>query len=232
MKKKKKLKRIFLVLLGALLLLYIGLANILVSAALVPSFMERLEAFSRITEESVDALVHTDDIEQQYEKSWEDTQEWAKNAHGQKLTKETEDGYNLVAQEVYTEEESHKWVLLLHGYTGWKEAMYPFAMWYNQRGYHVIAPDMRCQGESEGEPRYIEDPTSRVEDIRSAVDYLVSLPYVDEEKIGAMGVCAGAGYTMSAIQTEYRIKAAAGISTWNTGHSARFATRGCTMKIT
>ena len=118
MKKKKKLKRIFLVLLGALLLLYIGLANILVSAALVPSFMERLEAFSRITEESVDALVHTDDIEQQYEKSWEDTQEWAKNAHGQKLTKETEDGYNLVAQEVYTEEESHKWVLLLHGYTG------------------------------------------------------------------------------------------------------------------
>ena len=29
--------------------------------------------------------------------------------------------------------------------------MYPFAMWYSQRGYHVIAPDMRCQGESEGD---------------------------------------------------------------------------------
>ena len=55
-----KYKRIFLVILGVLLLLYIGLANILVSAALVPSFMERLEAFSRITQESVDALVHTD----------------------------------------------------------------------------------------------------------------------------------------------------------------------------
>ena len=151
MKKRKKLKRVFLVILGVLFLLYIGLANILVSAALVPSFMERLEAFSRITQESVDALVHTDDIQQQYEKSWEDTQEWARNAHGQKLTKETEDGYKLVAQEVYTKEESHKWVLLLHGYTGWKEAMYPFAMWYNQRGYHVIAPDMRCQGESEGD---------------------------------------------------------------------------------
>lgn len=151
MKKRKKLKRIFLVVLVVLFLLYIGLANILVSAALVPSFMERLEAFSRITQESVDALVHTDDIQQQYEKSWEDTQEWARNAHGQKLTKKTEDGYKLVAQEVYAEEDSHKWVLLLHGYTGWKEAMYPFAMWYNQRGYHVIAPDMRCQGESEGD---------------------------------------------------------------------------------
>ena len=146
-----KYKRIFLVILGVLLLLYIGLANILVSAALVPSFMERLEAFSRITQESVDALVHTDDIQQQYEKSWEETAQWAETAHGQKLTRETEDGYKLVAQEIYTEEESHKWVLLLHGYTGWKEAMYPFAMWYNQRGYHVIAPDMRCQGESEGD---------------------------------------------------------------------------------
>ena len=58
-------------------------------------------------------------------------------------------------------------------------------------------------------------------DIRSAVDYLVSLSYVDENKIGAMGICAGAGYTMNAIQTEIRIKAAAGISTWDVGDSAK-----------
>ena len=30
----------------------------------------------------------------------------------------TEDGYRLVTQEIFSEEESHKWVLLLHGYTG------------------------------------------------------------------------------------------------------------------
>lgn len=79
-----------------------------------------------------------------------------------------------------------------------------------KKRYIALAFDASHQGESEGEPRYLEDPTSRVEDIRCAVDYLVTLPYVDEEKIGAMGICAGAGYTMSAIQTEYRIKAAAG----------------------
>lgn len=151
MKKSKKYRKVLLVLIAVIFLLYIGLANILVSAALVPSFMERLEAFSRITQESVDALVHTDDIQQQNEKAWEDTREWAQNARGQKLEMETKEGYKLVAQEVYTEEDSHKWVLLLHGYTGWKEAMYPFAKWYNERGYHVIAPDMRCQGESEGD---------------------------------------------------------------------------------
>ena len=77
MKKKKRLKRILPVVLAVLFLLYIGLANILVSAALVPSFMERLEAFSRITEDSVNALVHTSDIQQQYQKSWEETREWA-----------------------------------------------------------------------------------------------------------------------------------------------------------
>lgn len=137
-----------------LILVYIGGANFLVNAALVPSTMEKLEAFSRITEDSMEALVHTDDIEQQNQKAWDETREWAQSAHGKKLTRETEDGYQLVAQEVFVpegQEENHRWVLLLHGYTGWKEAMYPFAKWYNEKGWHVIAPDMRCQGESQGD---------------------------------------------------------------------------------
>lgn len=144
-------KKLFILLFTVFLCLYLAGSNFLVSAALVPSTMEKLEAFSRITQDSMEALVHTDDIQKQNEKAWSETQEWAENASGQKLVRETEDGYQLIAQEVYTEEESHKWVLLLHGYTGWKEAMYPFACWYNQKGYHVIVPDMRCQGESEGD---------------------------------------------------------------------------------
>ena len=61
------------------------------------------------------------------------------------------DGYRLVASEFLTGEDSHVWVLVLHGYTGWKEEMYPFARWYYEEGYHVIVPDLRCQGESEGD---------------------------------------------------------------------------------
>lgn len=148
---KKSKKKAAVLIFAILIFLYAAGANFLVNAALVPSTMEKLDDFSRITEESMEALVHTDDIQQQNEKAWSETEGWAANAHGQKLTRETEDGYKLVAQEVYTEEESHKWVLLLHGYTGWKEEMYPFASWYNQRGFHVIVPDMRCQGESEGD---------------------------------------------------------------------------------
>ena len=42
-------------------------------------------------------------------------------------------------------------MLLLHGYTGWKEEMYPFAYWYHKQGYHALVPDLRCQGESQGD---------------------------------------------------------------------------------
>lgn len=113
-------------------------------------------------------------------------------------------------------------IVVTHPGGGVKEQVASMYAWnMSKKGYVTLAFDASYQGESEGEPRYIEDPYSRVEDIRSAIDYLVTLDYVDEDKIGAMGICAGGGYTMSAIQTEYRIKAAAGVSSWNIGKSMR-----------
>ncbi|MHA6912864.1 alpha/beta hydrolase [Ralstonia pseudosolanacearum] len=76
-----------------------------------------------------------------------------------------------------------------------------------ERGFLAIAIDASFQGESGGLPRFKEDPNARIEDIRGAVDYLVSLPYVDENRIGILGICAGGGYAASAAMTERRIKA-------------------------
>ncbi|HKX44637.1 MAG TPA: alpha/beta hydrolase, partial [Burkholderiaceae bacterium] len=59
------------------------------------------------------------------------------------------------------------------------------------KGFLAIAIDASFQGESGGLPRFKEDPNARVEDIRGAVDYLVGLPYVDEARIGVLGICAG-----------------------------------------
>lgn len=113
-------------------------------------------------------------------------------------------------------------VVVTHPGGGVKEQCSSLYAWNLARnGFVALAFDASHQGESGGLPRYLEDPASRVEDIRSAVDYLTTLSYVDENKIGAMGICAGAGYTMNAIQTDSRIKAAAGISTWDVGNSAR-----------
>lgn len=128
----------------------------------------------------------------------------------------------LFEPEVLEEGRRYPAVVVTHPGGGVKEQCSSLYAWHLARaGFVALAYDASHQGESEGLPRYLEDPASRVEDIRAAVDYLTTLPYVDEGRIGAMGVCAGGGYTMSAIQTDARIRAAAGISTWDVGDSAR-----------
>jgi len=90
-----------------------------------------------------------------------------------------------------------------------------------EAGFLVLAYDASFQGQSEGEPRFIEDPSIRVADIRFAIDYLQSLPYVDAERIGAIGVCGGGAYTINAAMTDYRIKAVASVTGVNFGRLIR-----------
>lgn len=90
-------------------------------------------------------------------------------------------------------------------------------------GFVVLVHDASFQGASGGTPRFIEDPAIRVSDIRFAVDYLQSLPYVDAERIGAIGVCGGGAYTVHAAITDHRIKALVSITGVNYGRLIREA---------
>ena len=76
-----------------------------------------------------------------------------------------------------------------------------------ERGFVALTFDPSYQGESEGEPRDLEDPAVRAEDIRCAVDYLMTQSFVDEDRVGLLGICAGGGYAISAALTEHRFKA-------------------------
>lgn len=88
-------------------------------------------------------------------------------------------------------------------------------------GFVTLAFDASHQGDSEGEPRRLDNPYERVEDIKCAVDFLTTLPYINRTRIGAMGVCAGGGYAINAALTEKRIRAVAGISPVDAGLSSR-----------
>ncbi|MET0029151.1 MAG: alpha/beta hydrolase [Candidatus Thiodiazotropha sp.] len=90
-----------------------------------------------------------------------------------------------------------------------------------KEGFVTIAYDASYQGESTGEPRQLENPHIRTEDVSAVIDYLTTLPYVDKARIGAMGICAGAGYTANAAVNDRRIKAVGTVSLVNIGQMFR-----------
>ncbi|WP_185856338.1 acyl-CoA thioester hydrolase/BAAT C-terminal domain-containing protein [Vreelandella populi] len=70
-------------------------------------------------------------------------------------------------------------------------------------------------------PRFIEDPSIRASDIRFAIDYLVTPPYVDVERVGAISVCRGGTYTTNVATIDHRIKALISVTGMNFGRLIR-----------
>ena len=60
------------------------------------------------------------------------------------------DGLELHALEIPAKEESHKYVIICHGYKSNALNMGGDAIRFREAGYHILAPDARGLGESEG----------------------------------------------------------------------------------
>lgn len=115
---------------------------------------------------------------------------------------------HLYFPENFDETKQYPAIVCVHPGSSVKEqAAGLYASQLAENGFITLAFDASFQGESGGEPRFLEDPTTRVEDIRCAIDYLTTLSFVDNNRIGAMGVCAGGGYAANAAISEKRIKA-------------------------
>ena len=90
-----------------------------------------------------------------------------------------------------------------------------------EKGYITIAADASYQGASEGTPRNVDKPQFRTEDIHGMVDYISRYPGVDADRIGALGICGGGGYTLNAAKSEKRFRAVATLSMFNSGQVRR-----------
>lgn len=85
-----------------------------------------------------------------------------------------------------------------------------------QRGFIALTFDQVYMGESAGEPRHVASPDLYAESFSAAVDYLgTKVANVDRNQIGVIGISGGAGFGLSAMAVDTRIKAFATISMYD-----------------
>ena len=128
-----------------------------------------------------------------------------------------------IAANVYTPanyDAKHKYpvVVVAHPNGGVKEQV---AGLYAQRmadqGYITITADAAYQGASGGEPRNVDKPAHRIEDIHGMADFIANYPGADATRLGLLGICGGGGYSLAAARTDKRFAAIATLSMFNSG---------------
>ncbi|MGD1894619.1 MAG: alpha/beta fold hydrolase [Cyclobacteriaceae bacterium] len=90
-----------------------------------------------------------------------------------------------------------------------------------KEGFITLTFDFTGFGESEGQPRQVEDYQLKITDIKAAVDYLSSHQNVDTEQLSGLGVCASSGYMAHATAQDARIKQLVLVAPWL--HNAEIA---------
>ena len=76
-----------------------------------------------------------------------------------------------------------------------------------ERGFLTIAFDPSYIGESGGQPRNVSSPDINTEDFSAAIDFLMTNPEVNPERVGIIGICGWGGIGLNAAASDPRFKA-------------------------
>jgi len=98
-------------------------------------------------------------------------------------------------------------IVMSHGFSAVKEmGLAPFAERFAEAGFHVLVFDYRHLGGSDGAERGRLIPQEQQDDLRSALDFVATLPGVDPERIGVWGTSYSGGHALFVGALDPRVK--------------------------
>ena len=129
---------------------------------------------------------------------------------------------NVYTPAGYDAKKTYPAVVVAHPNGGVKEQVAGlYAQRLAEQGYITITADAAYQGASGGQPRSIDKPAYRIEDIHGMADFISQFAGVDGKRLGLLGICGGGGYSFAAAQTDKRFKSLATVSMFNSGRVRR-----------
>lgn len=90
-----------------------------------------------------------------------------------------------------------------------------------EAGFVTLAMDLAFWGGSQGSPRNAVSPDLYAETFNAAVDFLDTLPYVNKNAIGIIGICGSGSFAISAAKIDPRLKAVATVAMYDMGEANR-----------
>ena len=98
---------------------------------------------------------------------------WLKRARVEEVYLISKDNLKLYGRKILKNNNSHKWVIAVHGYRTSGESMERYAIRYYNRGYNVVIPDLRSHRNSEG--KFIGMGWLDKDDIKLWIKYIINI---------------------------------------------------------
>jgi uncharacterized protein len=83
-----------------------------------------------------------------------------------------------------------------------------------RQGLAALAFDYRHYGKSEGMPRQLENAETKKADLKAAVSFLLTVPNINPQGIGLLGICTSGGNVIQAAAEDARIRSVVTVAGW------------------